>query len=112
MGYSCTAIASFTLDGVKELSNSDTSNAMPGGGFWEIGKEQRDGSITGSVWRPLNAEERARWAHLPSLDTRVIRAGSFKISAQGKILRFPGLTKAQRQSAEQYGTRRNQEVFS
>lgn len=57
MGYSCTAKASFTAEGVRNEIDSKTSNAMPDGGFWEIGREQSDGSITGTVWRLL-----ARWA--------------------------------------------------
>ena len=57
MGYSSTAAASYTLEKLGELFRGearangieqwDSSNILPDGGFWEIGRENDDGSITG-----------------------------------------------------------------
>jgi len=100
MGWSCTAKAHFTLDALKEIlrGNLNSSNSIEslrvGGhfGFWECGREQPDGSITGTVWKP--------WETDP---TRVTKAGSFKIDPEGKVLRFPGTSKEVRAEAEAKG---------
>jgi hypothetical protein len=116
MGYSCTAKAAHTLEGVQAvvaqvgekygyLTVLPGSNSLPNKGFWEIGRENPDGAITGTIWRPLNAAEKGRWAHLDKLDERVTRAGGFRIEPNGEISRFPGLTKKQRERAELVGER-------
>jgi hypothetical protein len=55
--------------------------------FFERGREQRDGSITGSVFEML-PENTAR------------KVGTFKISEDGTVERFPGLSAADRKEAE------------
>ena len=111
MGYSCTAKASLTEEGVRRAINAKSSNAMPDGGFYEIGRERADGSITGIVWRPLNASERARWAHLGDANERVAKRGSFKIDANGKIVRWPGLPKSVKSAAEKFSAATYGEQF-
>ena len=92
MGWSYSAKAGFVLDAIRTLVGGASSNAMPGGGFYETSRtDHPDGAITGSVWRPLNAAEKAKWAHLDRIDERVKRAGSFRISGDGKVVRFPRL---------------------
>ena len=95
MGYSYTAKAGFVLDalGVILRGQNPSSNMIEKtGGFWETGREQPDGAITGTVWRP--------WEKDPS---RVVNAGSFRIEPDGRISRFPGTTKAERMAAESVG---------
>lgn len=89
MGWSCTAAASNVLDAItKEFQVlNGPSNGLPDGGFWEIGRENPDGSITGTVWKPYG-------------DSHVVRRGSFKIDPYGKIIRFPGLKKKIREKIE------------
>lgn len=99
MGYSYNARAGFALDKLGEiLRGPDTADRKASsngiartGGFWEHGREQADGSITGTVWKP--------WAQDV---TRVTRAGSFKIDPEGRVLRFPGTTPAERAAAEAF----------
>jgi len=111
MGWSCTARAGLVFDALGQEFNQPTSNGLPGGGFYEAGREQDDGAIVGSVWRPLNAAERARWAHLDRLDERVVRAGSFRIAPDGRIVRFPRTTAEQRRRAEERGAAMYRERF-
>lgn len=111
MGYSCTVRASLVNDAVRQLVGAKTSNAMPDGGFYEIGREQPDGAITGIVWRLLNDSEKQHWAHLSNINERVTKRGSFKISADGKIVRWPGLSKDFRAKAEQIGAKLYQEKY-
>ena len=102
MGYSCTAKASLTLTAIEALidlnyKTNGTSNATPDGGFFEIGRENADGAITGTVWKPYDAG-------------RVTRRGSFRIDAEGRVVRFPGvpsalLREAEREGAIQFATR-------
>lgn len=114
MGYSCTARASLVLAAIqsvmdKAMPNDKTSNKLPNG-FWERGREQADGAITGTVFktvRVLTEAERIEAAAKMGgacqpdwIGNPCVRAGSFKISADGKIVRFPQLTKKQRQIAE------------
>jgi len=102
MGYSCTARAAFTKDAIQQLVNRDypgeCSNRLPNGGFWERGREQHDGAITGTCWRPID-------------DQHVRRAGSFKINADGTVRRFPGLPRALLSEAERIGADRYAEVY-
>jgi hypothetical protein len=114
MGYSCAAKASLVFNAISELIGAEASNAMPDGGFYERSNvEHDDGSITGSVFkrvRVLTDAERAERAAAmgPNAKPEWVgdpcrRAGVFKISGDGKIVRFPGLTKALRTAAEQKG---------
>jgi len=81
MGYSCTARASFTLAAIAELIGGATSNEMPDGGFYEVGRERADGGISGAVWRGAGAG-------------LVRPGGSFSIRPDGTVARFPGLSRA------------------
>lgn len=101
MGYSCSARAALTLDALQAILTKETpqagSNALPGG-FWERGREQRDGAITGTVWKTIGTytpEQRAAKAAEMGISNPewigdpVRKAGSFKINADGTIARFP-----------------------
>ena len=95
MGYSCTAAASYTLDAIDRALDATNpvrrcSNETPDGGFYERGREQPDGAITGTVWKPCG-------------DGRVVKRGSFKINADGTVTRFPGLPGAMLRAAESAG---------
>jgi hypothetical protein len=117
MGYSCTAKASLVLAAIQSVMDEampgdKSSNKLPNG-FWERGREQPDGSITGTVFRTIrkltDTERAARAAEMgPTvkpdwIGDPCVRAGSFKISADGKIVRFPQVTTKQRQIAEAAG---------
>jgi hypothetical protein len=84
VGYSCTALASSTLDALQERFRHDGSGntySTDGGRtrfFWERGREQPDGAMTGTIIRWLDNE-----------DAR--RAGSYRIDPDGTIVRFPGI---------------------
>ncbi len=125
MGYSCTAIASYVVAAVeakiKEAHPEHrASNAMPDGGFWERGREQRDGAITGTVFKVVRVytqEEReaaakamgggvkADWIGDPCR-----KAGSMKVSAEGKVVRWAGVPRAWFKAAEEAGAKRYREV--
>jgi hypothetical protein len=80
MGYSATKKA---LDTLKALvpGNANGTNCWRKGKvdyFYEIGDEQTDGSIVGEVWRSDNS--------------LAFFVGYFKISADGVISKFPGLS--------------------
>jgi hypothetical protein len=128
MGYSCTAKAALVLDAVQAimdaaLPNEKSSNKLPGGGFWERGREQPDGAVTGTTWKPSGPKmtDAQKLAYARSkgwtddyakyVGDPCRRAGSFKISADGKIVRFPGLTKAQKTAAERAGANAFAERF-
>lgn len=91
MGYSYAARAGYTLDSIGKLINVKTSNGMPDGGFYETGREQADGAITGTVWKPIPGS------------THVTKRGSFRIDPNGKVARFPGLSRALIKQAEEMG---------
>lgn len=96
MGYSCTARAAFVRDAIQKIIDREcpqtdgSSNRTPDGGFWEIGRENADGAITGTVWKPAG-EGYAR------------KRGSFKIDADGAVKRFPGLPAKWLREAEAIG---------
>lgn len=103
MGWSCTRAANMTLDAIQQAIGATSSNGMPDGGFYEIGRENEDGAITGTVWRLLNANERLKYAHLPNVETRVLKRGSFRIDSNGKVRRFHGLDTKLLRAAETRG---------
>lgn len=97
MGWSCSAKAGAVLDAVKNEIDARYkpagSNSMPDGGFYEIGRETRDGSITGKVWKPA-----------PDAGPDSVRLrGRFKVSSQGVIERFPGLPSDLKRRAQAMG---------
>ena len=125
MGYSCTARASLVMDAVRAILDRDIpgnrlSNKLPNG-FYEIGREQADGAITGTVWKTVRKytdEERAAEAAKMGQSIRpewvgdpCRKAGSFKVSAEGWIVRFPQLTKAQKAEAEAKGAAEYTRVY-
>lgn len=104
MGYSCNAASAFALDWIRDNVSlklpAGTSNGMPDGGFWEVGRENASGAITGTVWKP--------WAEDPS---RVVRRGGFRIEPDGRVSRFPGLSAAQCRAAGEFSAKRMREVY-
>ena len=125
MGYSCTAKAAFVRDAIEAQINKmvpgKASNRLPGGGFWETGREQADGSITGTIWKAAgtltDAERMAaavkqgcpnnpEWIGDP-----VRKGGSFKISADGKIERWPGMPRDWKTLCEIRGAQKYVETF-
>lgn len=122
MGYSCTVKAALVVEAVEKLIRDSfpieqratlASNIMPDGGFWERGREQDDGSITGTVFkpgRPFTDAERAYWAAKRNVDPKdigdpVTRGGSVKVSADGKIVRWPGVPRPVLTMAEKLGAK-------
>jgi hypothetical protein len=94
MGYSCTAISKIVLDELMKLVEhfGESSNAWKhdqNNYFYDIGREQSDGSITGTVY--LMAGQYS------------FKKGSFKINSQGIIERFPAMDKAIKTLAESNG---------
>jgi len=58
MGYSCNVQAAYVTDAWQQacIDQTGSQNVFRVKGqryFWEIGREQRDGAITGTVWRFL-----------------------------------------------------------
>ena len=93
MGYSCTMKAGYTLDAIGEVLDAaypgrTCSNSMPGGGFYECGRERPDGAVTGTVWGPVPGTESVR------------RRGGFRIGPDGRVSRFPGIPAALLRQAE------------
>jgi hypothetical protein len=93
MGYSCSRDATYSLGVIRHMFRSeDSSNVLYIKGnnyFFERGKEQADGAVTGSVFLMLAGD-------------RCHKVGSFRIDEDGRVARFPGLTMADR--AEVYST--------
>jgi len=87
MGYSCTKAASDMLGLIRHsFSDGKTSNGLRIGAatfFYEVGRENADGSITGTLFENVD-------------ETHARRYGSFKIHATGVISRFPGIKNNQR----------------
>jgi hypothetical protein len=87
MGYSCTQDASNALGLLRHaFTDGTTGNGLKIGafsGFYEVGKEQADGAITGSVFE-----------NLPNGFAR--KFGSFRVNPDGYISRFPCTTRNQR----------------
>ena len=100
MGYSYAMKAGYTLDAIRNAIGGETTNAMPDGGFWETGRENGDGAITGTVWK------------LEPDRLHVVRRGSFRIEATGKVARFPGLPVALAREAEKAGEAQYRTRFS
>ena len=85
MGWSCTVDADKTLEKIQTFCKKLTgiSNEWIKDGdkyFFDIGKEQKDGSITGNVYQIIDRN-------------MAVKIGFFKISANGKIISFPKLPK-------------------
>lgn len=99
MGYSCSAKADEALESLRDMLQAGNQNLpcnvwIGTGGekhFYEIGREQADGAITGAVWK-----------FLPDNSARKI--GAFRIEPNGRIERFPSTTADQRITAEMRAT--------
>lgn len=87
MGYSCTKDADDMLGLIRHsFSDGKTSNGLRIGAatfFYEVGREQADGSITGTLYENVD-------------ETHASKYGSFKIAADGIVVRFPGIKRNQR----------------
>lgn len=83
MGYSATskALDSLrTIQGVMETRFRKSFSNSTLNGFFEIGRENADGSVTGTVFRFTSPAQ-----------THVTRAGGFRIEPDGFVTRFPDL---------------------
>lgn len=82
MGYSCSKAADDTLKNIQaNFRSRNSGNAFSDGKhefFWEIGRENGDGAITGKVWLSMS-------------DTTARPAGGFRIEPDGTVTRFPGV---------------------
>lgn len=91
MGWSCAKAAGDKVDAILKANNEESQNTWTNENgvraFFEYGREQADGSITGTVYKFVDA-------------TRVVPAGSVKVNADGKVVRFPLLSKAMRKAAK------------
>lgn len=91
MGYSCTQDASHMLGVISRMCGKDgNGNILRIDGkefFFERGKEQGDGAITGTLMEML-----------PGDFCR--KAGSVRINPDGTIARFPRFTKRDKEEAE------------
>ena len=92
MGYSCTAVADTVLDFILNNLTKNVSNGTSNGWFnnaneyfFEQGRENQDGAITGQVWRKLNQS--------------AYRAGSVRIEPNGTVTRFYGIPASLRKLA-------------
>jgi hypothetical protein len=99
MGYSCNKAAGLTLDSILEQvapfpSPTNTWEYKGNKYFFERGREQDDGAITGQVWRmdPEDAQGRC-FCH---------RSGSARIEPGGRVTRFPHISKQVKKVAEKY----------
>ena len=108
MGYSCNTISMLVYDEMivqlqgassEEQGSQNEWNVQGVRYFAEIGREQRDGAVTGTIWRFM-----ADGVH-------VHKAGSFRINPGGTVARWPSSTKAQRWTAQQAGQGEYQETY-
>jgi hypothetical protein len=107
MGYSATSAAFKMLEKIQEAvykvegdvdgkHSSNTFKTDDGReAFWEIGRENASGAITGTVRAEITEkrwmERYSQFGPYKPNHNEVI--GSFKISAEGRILKFAGLPK-------------------
>jgi len=113
MGYSCSTLASNSQNAMlvelqREVKTPlDSSNSWMFKGneyFVERGREQRDGSITGTVMRMGN--------NINGIKTGYSRkAGSIKILYNGEIKSWPFSTKSMREKAMKVGRARFTEIY-
>jgi len=90
MGYSVSAKADIVLsEAMKIVGDSDSSNVFRGY-FYETGRENVDGAFTASVMKIV-------------VGGFCKRSGSIRIEMDGKITRFPTMTKKEKALAEKNG---------
>ena len=89
MGYSSTVRAAFTYEAIQMFSEFNIESESYKF-FTEIGKENIDGSITGTVYE-LIGEPFKDFQNFTRRKCK--KRGGFKIDKNGIIIRFPGLSK-------------------
>lgn len=90
MGYSCTVRASKTYDAIQTLDEFDRKGESYSL-FTEIGRENKDGSITGKIYGHYLGD-----FQLDDCGNKVRPCkflGRFKIDSLGRVIRFPGLSR-------------------
>jgi hypothetical protein len=85
MGYSCTAAASDVVDKWVEacVASTGSSNTWRQGKdefFFEVGREQPDGAVTGSVYKAVS-------------QNHCRRSGTFRVAPDGTVERAPAFLK-------------------
>ena len=100
MGYSCTAAAANVLDAIEDYLRAkyptitkETGKAVSNGWtidghefFFERGRENDDGAITGSVWES--------YFNVTTCDIRCRRVGNVRIEPNGSVTRFAKVPKS------------------
>ena len=94
MGYSCSKNANDSLDKINNILQDEYTTKLPTtkdgevidftvpNGFFEIGKENYDGAITGTVWKFIGS-------YGSNGNFNCNKVGSFRIEPSGFITRFP-----------------------
>ncbi len=100
MGYSCSTKAANKLEAMfkRKVTGCKSNNGWIGTKgyycFYERGRENSDGAITGSVYRSDAGNEKSA----ESGNFRCHFIGSFRIEPDGTIKRFPHLTPLMREA--------------
>lgn len=108
MGWSANRDACWAEEEMRKIlqaagNRAGTSNGWTVDGadyFCELGREQRDGSITGTVFRMTPDGAHCR------------KVGSLKISPDGAVLRWPGSSAVQRAQASKAPASRMRELIA
>jgi hypothetical protein len=104
MGYSCSTLANFAYDailGLMQDPDEKLSNCWNSKGkryMVEIGRENPDGAMTGSVYLFCGPEQ-----------NKFRRVGTIRIERDGTITRWPSSAKHQRIEAAEAARKRFQE---
>ncbi len=98
MGYSCSSLAMSTMEQLMiqlkaagkplESSNSWEKNGVVY--FHEVGREQRDGAVTGTIQKTYQVGD----------NNYCKCVGTFRFEPDGTVKRFPTSTKSQREVAQ------------
>lgn len=88
MGYSCTALADETRFRISEICKKEGNmqNTFKHNGneyFFEVGRENADGSITGTIWKSIKGMNADGTPNEYGLI-----ASSFRIEPNGEITKF------------------------
>jgi hypothetical protein len=86
-------------DPTERASNVWTANGQKY--MEERGRENEDGAVTGTVFLIYEKDGQSY----------LRRAGGYRIDPEGKVVRFPTTTKAQREAAEKAGAAEYQQTF-
>jgi hypothetical protein len=91
MGYSCRRAAGLCVDAIERQIipvtwPSDTWKYQGNEYFWERGREQDDGAITGTVWLVYDKPG----LYINEKPTRLChKVGSIRVEGDGKLTRWP-----------------------